>query len=220
MKQFLRRLQNTVYPPNVTCLCCGEGSGGHPLCDLCCKEMDTRRLDEEAEDGTWSTWEHRDVPRQLVLLLKHKGMIQAADVLAAGMMDTIQLMDLPQNMVVTWVTMPEKRRKKRGIDHGRALASAVAQRMHVPCLQLLLRREPSRHTQEGLHREARLRNLEGVFDAIPLNGENVLLVDDVHTTGATALFCTRALLARGARSVWVLTATSAKENKQEDNKGS
>jgi len=134
-----------------------------------------------------------------------------------SMMDTVQKMDLPKDTIVTWVTMPDKRRRKRGIDHGRVLAQCVAQRMNVPCLKLLIRREESRHTQEGLSREQRLRNLEGVFDAIPLNGENVLLVDDVHTTGATALFCTRALLSRGARSVWVLTATGAQEDKQEEN---
>ncbi len=217
MKQFLHRLQSALYPPNVTCLCCGEGSGGQPLCDACRMQMDLRHLDAEAEDGTWYTWAHEDVPRQLVLLLKHSGMAQAAEVLSDGMMDTVQKMDLPKDTIVTWVTMPDKRRRKRGIDHGRVLAQCVAERMNVPCLKLLIRREASRHTQEGLSREQRLRNLEGVFDAIPLNGENVLLVDDVHTTGATALFCTRALLSRGARSVWVLTATGAQEDKQEEN---
>ncbi len=218
MKRFLQEIRGILYPTNVTCLCCGEGSGGQPLCDACRKQMDLRRLDEEAEDGTWYTWEHLDAPRQLVLLLKHSGIMQAAEVLAEGMVKTAGAMNLPEDIVVTWVTMPEKRRKKRGIDHGQVLAESVARRMNAPCLKLLIRREESRHTQEGLSREARLRNLEGVFDAIPLNGENVLLVDDVHTTGATALFCTRALLGRGARSVWVLTATGAKHDKQEENK--
>lgn len=217
MKRFLGRMWSVLYPPNVTCLCYGEGSGGQPLCDACRMQMNLSRLDVEAEDGTWYTWAHEDVPRQLVLLLKHSGMTQAAEVLAEGMMGTVQMMDLPRDIIVTWVTMPDKRRKKRGIDHGRVLAQCVAHRMNVPCLKLLIRGDQSRHTQEGLHREQRLRNLEGVFDAIPMNGENVLLVDDVHTTGATALFCTRALLKSGARSVWVLTATGAKEDKQEEN---
>ncbi len=179
--------------------------------------MEIRKLNEEAEDGTWYSWEHKDAPRALVLQLKHHGVKQAADVLADGMMETVCAMGVPKDIIVTWVTMPEKRRKKRGIDHGRVLAEALAQRMQVPCLKLLNRREGNRHTQEGLGREERLNNLQHAFEAIPLQGENVLLVDDVHTTGATALFCTRALLFAGAGSVWVLTATGVRRKKQEDN---
>ena len=63
-------------------------------------------------------------------------------------------------------------------------------------------------TQTLLTRGQRAENMRGAFavrSGIKLNGENIILVDDVFTTGATTNACARALRAAGAGDVCVWT---------------
>lgn len=75
--------------------------------------------------------------------------------------------------VVTWVTTPPSRTRKRGGDHAEVLARAVAMALDRPCQRLL----DARADADGIDRYT-------ARTALP--GTNVLLVDDVVTTGATA----------------------------------
>ena len=72
----------------------------------------------------------------------------------------------------------------------------------------LLRRVVSTSTQTRLTRQQRAANMRGAFamrDGARLDGERVVLVDDVFTTGATTSACAQALLAAGAGDVCVWT---------------
>lgn len=110
---------------------------------------------------------------------------------------------LPEDAVVTWVTMPVSRWRERAYDHAEQLARAIAVLLNRPCLQLLTRHEPKgglRH-QVGLDRQERLENLKGSFvSAAPVSG-TVILVDDVLTTGATAMQAAACLREAGAARV-------------------
>ena len=148
------------------------------------------------------------VAKQLVINLKEECQADAAQVLADGMYDLLQHANLPVNTVMTWVTMPKKRRVQRGIDHGYELCKALSERSGLPVKQLL-QRTGHVHTQRGLSREKRLRNLSGsILCNETLNGP-VLLVDDVMTTGTTAATCAEVLVKAGATRVYVITATRA-----------
>ena len=107
--------------------------------------------------------------------------------------------------VVTFVPRRRRDRKRAGFDHAEALARAVAEQLGLPCEPLLERRGVSLK-QHRLSRERRLKNVTGVFHAAkPLRGGNVLLVDDVVTTGASARECARVLKKAGAQKVFVLS---------------
>ena len=115
-------------------------------------------------------------------------------------------MKLPPDVVLTWVSMPKRRYLERGIDHGRLLCEAVGRRLNLP-VQPLLERTGKLHTQRGLTREERLRNLSGSMICNEEIKGPVLLIDDVLTTGATASACAETLMRAGAPAVYVLTAT-------------
>lgn len=72
--------------------------------------------------------------------------------------------------------------------------------------QVLVRRRDT-DSQAGLNREQRRKNIRRAFEVVRpelVEGKNILLVDDVLTTGATAEACSRTLLHSGARQVDVL----------------
>ena len=81
----------------------------------------------------------------------------------------------------------------------------------MPNLQLeqdLLERHRATVSQIGLTRPQRAENIRGAFQVVPLNrvqGRDILLVDDVLTTGTTASECARILRKAGAKNVWVAT---------------
>lgn len=99
----------------------------------------------------------------------------------------------------------------RGINPSDSLARVVAQTLHRPREPHLLRRRRWTTSQTRLSRQARARNVHEAFWADPsrLAARQVLLIDDVLTTGATAHACAHALRKAGAQRITVLTAACA-----------
>ena len=207
MKRLLDKLEELIFPRGLQCLCCGEFSYGNSLCNACTHRLQALRIAaDENSELTRSAFVYDGIARQLVLLLKEECVPAAADKLAEGMAEVVREMQLPPNTVLTWVTMPDFRKLKRWIDHGETLCRAVAQQTRLPVRELIVR-HGSLHTQRGLSREARLKNLTGSISCSAQISTPVLLVDDVMTTGATANACISALKAAGAPQVYVITAT-------------
>ena len=76
----------------------------------------------------------------------------------------------------------------------------------------VIRRVKDTRSQFELTPKGRRRNLQGAFavaDGSKLKRREVLLVDDIYTTGATARACSRVLRRAGASKVWVATVSRA-----------
>lgn len=104
------------------------------------------------------------------------------------------------------VAMPlhRVRLKERGYNQSLILAKAVGRVLELPVLDAVkrVRQTPA---QSGLSRQQRQRNLRNAFEVTAdVSGSNVLIVDDVMTTGSSAEELSATLLQAGARSVQVL----------------
>lgn len=206
-----------IWPRGLKCVCCDNYSYGEVLCPECEDSLASLRLDgkDNETDLVRSAYVYDGTARLLVLLLKEECIEAAAMPLAKGMSEVLKQMKLPADIVLTWVTMPALRQKKRSFDHGQTLCRAVAELTGSPCLELLERvGEP--HTQRGLNKEKRMRNLAGTIRCSQKLNTPVLLIDDVTTTGATAALCAHVLMEAGATGVYVLTAAKAAKRKKHD----
>ena len=96
------------------------------------------------------------------------------------------------------------RRRRRGFDPAGALARSLAPRLALPLVPALERRDRAGR-QARVGRKARRAEGRIVVEATRAVGAPVLLVDDVHTTGATLDACARALRGAGAPSVVAVT---------------
>lgn len=139
--------------------------------------------------------------RELVARLKYRNARSAVAWLAAGM---AELVDADEIDVVTWVPTTPSRRRQRGFDQGRVLATAVGRRLHRPCRPFFRRREgPS---QTGRSRLQRLNGPDLVVHAWGPPPPRVLLVDDVVTTGATMTAAAQLLHQAGTFAVHGVSA--------------
>ena len=111
------------------------------------------------------------------------------------------------NWLVPIPLHPAKERQ-REFNQAERLARRLSAATQVPVNHRLLRRVVATRTQTKLNREERLANVRNAFALQPgasLNGERVVLLDDVFTTGATASACARVLRVAGAGDVCVWT---------------
>jgi predicted amidophosphoribosyltransferase len=98
--------------------------------------------------------------------------------------------------------MHRRKRRARGYDHTERLARGVGGALGLEVMRLLERSRPTT-AQSSLSHEERRRNVGGAFRATDerLHGEEVVLVDDILTTGYTLSECAAALKANGAGRV-------------------
>jgi predicted amidophosphoribosyltransferase len=115
----------------------------------------------------------------------------------------------PGPALVTWVPSDRWRLILRGYHPPQLLAEELAARWRLPAAGLLSRRG-RRRPQRGLDTASRRANVRGAFRVeTALPPLPVVLVDDVHTTGATLAECARALRAAGAPRVDAVTLARA-----------
>lgn len=116
--------------------------------------------------------------------------------------------------LVVPVPVSRARARQRGFNQAAILASEIARIHGWGAEPDVLERSRSPGSQTTLHPTERRANVAGAFRVGPtgaerIAGRHVLLVDDVWTTGATALACADVLLDGGARAVSVLTFARA-----------
>ena len=153
--------------------------------------------------------------RDLIHLLKYGGVRPAANVLGRMLADAIVLLDPvlgKEPIAAIPVPLHTSKRRERGFNQAELIAQAalklnsVGGRVSLACGVLERRRETK--SQIGMTPHQRRENMRGAF-AVTLPqavaGGEVLLVDDVYTTGATVSECARVLLRAGASRVWVAT---------------
>ena len=111
------------------------------------------------------------------------------------------------SMIVPVPLHPTKQRE-REFNQAERLARRLSAAMQIPVNNRLLRRVVPTRTQTQLNRQERLANVHNAFamrSGQRLNGERIVLVDDVLTTGATTSACARVLRAAGSGEVCVWT---------------
>ena len=151
----------------------------------------------------------------MVHLLKFQQVRPAADVLGRILAEALVKLEpsLPVGAItVVPVPLYSRKRAQRGFNQAELIAKAALKRIARPqrfqvCTGVLIRRRET-GSQIGLARHPQRENLRGavaVTDPTRVAGRNIVLVDDVYTTGTTVSECTRVLRRAEAAGVWPVT---------------
>jgi predicted amidophosphoribosyltransferase len=145
--------------------------------------------------------------RDLVHGFKHSG-LRALAVPSAALMAVV--LPPPEAELVTWVPADPLRQAMRGYHPAQLLAERLAEHWRLP-YRPLLRGPLWRRPQRGLSRAQRRANVRGAFAATAAVRGRVVLVDDVHTTGATLTAAALVLRRAGAEAVTAATLARAEK---------
>ncbi len=154
--------------------------------------------------------------RELIHLLKYERVRPAANVLGRMLAEVVAALQPAFSgdaILVVPVPLHASKRRERGFNQSELMArSAVKQMRAGDRVKLdpdILERCRITQSQIGLSRHQRRENIRGAFLVAKPNevaGREVLLVDDVFTTGTTVSECARILRRSGASKVFVATA--------------
>ncbi len=215
---FLEWLLDAVYPQNIYCLCCGdsmENSRIHGICDVCAEKIDwrtentlKRHMEEFAFDELFMCCVYGFYPRQIMSRFKLAGNPYAARPIGRLLGERLMMEDIKPDALIA-VPMHKEKQKKRGFNQSELLAEYAAKTSgisFVPGVLLKPEKTASMRLSDG---RARRNQLEGSFAVSPkyqewVKGRDLILVDDVVTTGSTADACARLLKEAGAARVSVL----------------
>lgn len=139
--------------------------------------------------------------RDAVLRLKEGSYIHAAQAFAPIMLEVIGGAVKRADMI-TAVPSDLRMRIRRGYDPAAAIAKEISRRSGVRFAVTL---STEKHTeQKRLNARERAENVKGAFELVDkelIQGKNILLVDDICTTGSTLSECARVLRENGAAAV-------------------
>jgi len=216
-----------------TCLTCGKE--GKYICEKCVDKVGSPRpicpeclgsetegkthsgcLNPQGLDGLTSIWNYEGVIRKAVLALKYKYADEIAKELGEHATRKLLLKNyFSANQTLIPIPLYWLRENQRGFNQTEVIGKIIARNMGWKIEQNLLVRTKLKSPQTELNRKERISNIQGVFSASSnfsrdgrLNFSkypNVIIFDDVWTTGSTLKEAAKILKQVGAEKVWGIT---------------
>jgi len=185
--------------PHPVCQRCGQPSFRGLECRLCAEWPQGLA---RARSAVWL----EESARSAVHQLKYEGWGRAAEAMADAMLG---LEPLTRQVCLIPVPLGGRRQRARGYNQSERIATAIGARTGHAVRTDLLKRVRETPTQTALTPEARHANVAGAFCSGAAAGMELVLVDDVFTTGATLAAAAAALMAAGAKRVEAVTFARA-----------
>ncbi len=208
-----------VDDPHRFCLFCWQALTflGDPCCERCGRpfpfdqgsgaECGSCLANPPAYDRMRAAVAYGEIARKVALKLKYGGRPGVAETLARFMQRHLD--GEAEDAILVPVPLHRWRIWKRGYNQSALIASALARRTQRVAELDLLRRVKATPVLRGLGRRERALALQGAFRLTDagrkrIAGRTIILVDDVHTSGATASACAKALKRGGAAHVHIV----------------
>jgi competence protein ComFC len=196
-RECLKKLPRLLPP---LCPHCGKPQASGIICPDC------RRRQTEI-DGISSPFRFDEVIRKAIYELKYRNLKAISSCLAELLADHIRSNQL-DGEALAYVPLHPRRLRERGYNQSRLLARELSKRIDLPVVEdSLIRVKQAQPQVRARDVQERRRNVVDAFVCRDekVSGRQLILIDDVCTSGATLESCAVALKSKGVASVWGLT---------------
>lgn len=222
-----------IFPSDIYCISCNAPILNKPYslcescrqkivwiekhsCSKCGKALEPWYIQDKCRDCIhtphyftrgFSCVEYGEIERKIVIDFKYYGKAYYAKSIAEMMVDKLKKLDMKIDYIVPVPLHPLKE-KERGFNQSLLLANHISRLMGVPLKSDVLKRVQYTLPQNKLLLKDRKKNLKGAFKVGQIRvliNKNILLVDDVYTTGNTCDECSKALIGQGVENVYIIT---------------
>ena len=211
---ILDTILETIFPQK--CSCCGLS--GKNLCSRCLSTCP--QAERETPPWVYPLFDYRHPPiKKIIWLIKYSGKKRILKDLAEILYERIieeyselKIMENFKNPILIPVPLSKKRYKERGYNQAEFLCREIikidANKYLTLDTNILFKNKETEHQAKIKDKSHRLRNLSGTFEiktGINLKNKNIILIDDVTTTGATLTEAKKVLKNAGARKIIAFT---------------
>ena len=234
MKNIFRKIADSLFGDKYVCLCCKDErlfDDHNYLCDKCYNAIEfiknacqkcgdqvgpfdsfcdncKKKEYKHSFDRAYCATKYSGPAMSMVYSFKYGGNKYLCKVISKFMIDFFEdLKDKPSIDLVVPVPLGEKRLKRRGFNQAQMLAENIAKHFSFELNVAAVVRRKNTDTQTSMTRTQRLENVKGAFsvtDKQQISGKNILLIDDIVTTGATCDEISTILKKAGTKNVYVL----------------
>ncbi|MBU1159824.1 ComF family protein [Patescibacteria group bacterium] len=208
MKKLLNIVLNLIFPQK----CLGCGKENETICPKCLAQINFPSLIEQ--NNIFSAADYNDeVIKKTLWQLKYKGRKGLSEPLAELIFQRLKSKITWSDWLIIPVPLHKNRLKARGFNQSELIAQKLAEKIqtsdvgakNIGCLTNVLYKIKETPAQVSIkNRKDRLRNLQGAFEVKNpelIQSANILLIDDISTTGATMKECKKILRSAGAKKI-------------------
>lgn len=213
--KILTKILDIIYPP--ICLICGKYTSSS-LCKKCEQSLakqqivgiDNYLLNEEKNfDEHLYLFQYEGFIRKLILQYKFQEKSYLYKIFVKNLKNNEKIyLFLKKYDIIIPVPISKKRKKQRGYNQTSLLAQQISKDFNLECTEKCLTKDIHTKPQSSLSKEDRIKNVKNVYSVKKqekIINRNILLIDDIYTTGNTVNECSRVLKQAGAKSVAILT---------------
>ena len=222
--QVFDSIVNAIFPQK--CISCGEIiDKGEFLCEYCYEKIERVDFSKVCErcglpkkececknrvfhfNSVIAPFTNGDIAKAAMYRFKFKKLAFCSNFFAAEMAKTVKMFYYDVDFDgVAFVPMHIIKQLRRGFNQSEELAKRIAKMLGKPLYRDVLSVKYTSKAQHNMSVEERFKNVKGKYRFnYKVTGKNILLVDDIKTTGATVDECAKQLLLAGANSVYCIT---------------
>lgn len=198
MSKAIKLIRSFFFPERCP-YCLSRVERGKIACEKCESRFPETYSLNYAKGGypCCSPFFYQGIFADAVKNFKFKGYVQSSEKLAPVLCDCIKrTFDIDNIDIITFVPMHKKKQKIRGYNQSQVLAEDISKILGIPCKTLLIKAKENKEQHKCLSSAQRRDNVKGVYKVVEdetIKGKNILVIDDILTTGYTMGECCKTI---------------------------
>jgi len=216
IKEVLIKPVENLFFPSVCFICHASLPENQSIICHACSQSLSRFNDSEYKilgkvyfNRLFITFQFEPKIQMLIHLLKYQRYLSIAELFAEKIIHFFPEIDSTKYHLLIPVPLHKIKFRERGYNQSEVISYRLSKITNIKCEKDLLVRIRNTKSQTKLNRKQRIENVSDAFKCEQnITGKNILLVDDVITTGSTVNFCSKVLKNAGAKNIDVLAISS------------